>query len=109
MTSYDKWVVDQDNKELQEQVEADWKMFYSVKYGGKEGRIKSVNRTTAESQFQWIVQNKDCFCRTCTHQYLKDFSVYMDTYDHHCVHKEEEVTNEEETIQKRWYAVRWRK
>ena len=34
-------------------------MFYTVKYGGKEGRIKAVNRRTAENQFQWLLQNKD--------------------------------------------------
>ena len=113
MTSYDKWVVDQGNKELQEQVKEDWKMFYSVKSGGKEGRIKSINRNTAEAQFQWIVENKDCFCRACTHQYLKDFSVYMDTYNSDCIHKEVEVDTEEEpkeeTVEKSWYAIRWRK
>jgi hypothetical protein len=109
MTAYDKWVADQDNKELEERVKEEWKMFYTVKSGGKEGRIESINRSTAEAQFQWIVENKDCFCRVCTHQYLKDFSVYMDTYNNDCIRKGVEVDTEEEPIEKRWYAIRWRK
>ena len=91
MTAYDRWVVDPHNQELQQQVKEGWKMFYSVKYGGKEGRIKAVNRGTAETQFQWLLENKDCFCRTCTHQYLKDYSVYMDSYNTQCIKEEPQV------------------
>jgi len=86
MTSYDRWVKDPSNKELQQQVKEEWQMYYSVKHGGKEGRIKAVNRESAETQFQWLLENKDCFCRTCTHQYVKDYSVYMDSYNNKCVH-----------------------
>jgi len=91
MTAYDRWVVDQDNQELQQQVKEEWKMFYNVKYGDKEGRIKAVNKASAETQFVWLIENKDCFCRICTHQYLKDYLVYMDSYNTQCVHKEPQV------------------
>ena len=91
MTAYDKWLADPENLELQKQVKEEWKMFYSVKYGGKEGRIKATNRLTAEEQFQWIIKSKDCFCRTCTQQYLQDYSVYMDSYNTQCTRKEPQV------------------
>jgi len=91
MTAYDRWVVDKANQELQQQVKEEWKMFYNVKYGGKEGRIKAVNRASAETQFQWLLENKDCFCETCNHQYLKDYLVYMNSYNTQCVKKEPQV------------------
>ena len=91
MTAYDKWVLDPSNKELQNQVKEEWMMYHNVKYGGKEGRIKATNRASAEEQFKWLMENKDCFCRTCTHQYLGSYMVYMNTYDTQCVHKEPQV------------------
>ena len=37
----------------------------------------------------------------------------MDTYNSDCIHKEVGVDTEEEpkeeTVEKRWYAIRWRK
>ena len=91
MTAYDRWVLDQDNIELQQQVKEEWMFYYSVKYGGKEGRIKAKNRESGEAQFQWIMENKDCFCMACTHQYLNDYSVYMNSYNTQCVHKEPQI------------------
>lgn len=74
MSMYDKWVGGDMNKE-------EWMKYYAVKVGGMEGRIKAYNRQSAEQQMDWIVANQKCFCRDCTKQLLKDYYLYMDTYN----------------------------
>tara|TARA_R110000824_G_scaffold59762_2_gene160182 strand:- start:4715 stop:4939 length:225 start_codon:yes stop_codon:yes gene_type:complete len=58
--------------------------YYTVKHAGKEGRIKALNRPSAEKQFEWLVKNNECFCRECTKGFLSSYNVYMDVYnDYH--------------------------
>ena len=67
--------------------------FYTVKYGGKEGRIKAVNRSSAEEQFTWLVKNNECFCRECTKGFLRNYNVYMDTYNDNHINNEVHIIN----------------
>ena len=67
--------------------------FFTVKHGGKEGRIKAINRASAEKQFTWLVENNECFCRECTKGFLRNYNVYMDTYNDNHINNEVHIIN----------------
>tara|TARA_R110002012_G_scaffold271038_2_gene456187 strand:+ start:471 stop:785 length:315 start_codon:yes stop_codon:yes gene_type:complete len=66
------------------QMDGKWEKYYTVKYGGREGRIKAINRESAVAQFEWMIKSADCFCRDCVQTMKKGYSVYMDWTDATC-------------------------
>lgn len=77
-----------DTKDL---VASDWAKYYTVKFHGREGRIKAMNRQSAVAQFEWMVRNADCFCRDCVKTMQSSYSVYLDWTDKTCVHHTPQV------------------
>ena len=65
-------------------LDENWAKYYTVKYGGREGRIKALNRQSATAQFEWMIKNADCFCRDCVQTMKQSYSVYMDWTDNTC-------------------------
>jgi len=74
-----------------EKMNGTWEKYFTVKYHGREGRIKAVNRTSAVAQFEWMIKSADCFCRDCVSTMQKSYSVYMDWTDKTCSHSTPQV------------------
>jgi hypothetical protein len=68
-----------------------WAKYWTVKTSVKEGRIKAVNQASASAQFKWLVENADCFCRTCVDTMNKKYSLYMDWSDKTCSRESPQV------------------
>ena len=49
------------------------------------GTVNAVNQLSAESQFKWLIENKECFCKKHCDEYYKDYSVTMNPLHSECL------------------------
>ena len=50
-----------------------------------KGKVNAVNQLSAESQFEWLIKNKTCFCKEHCNEYDKDYSVIMNPFHDKCI------------------------
>ena len=51
---------------------------YKVEQSDVSGYVKAYNKGSADIMMQWVMENKDCFCKACVEELSKDYSVYIE-------------------------------
>lgn len=49
------------------------------------GTVDAVNQLSAEAQFKWLLEHKECFCKKHCDIYYKDYSVTMNSLHSECI------------------------
>lgn len=61
-------------------------MMYEVIFNQTiRGTVHAVNQLSAEAQFKWLIENKECFCKKHCDEYYKDYSVTMNPLHSECL------------------------
>ena len=51
--------------------------YYRSKYYGVEASVDAMNRSSADSQLEWLLKTNPCFCKECREEYYKKYSIRL--------------------------------
>ena len=51
--------------------------YYRSKYYGVEASVDAMNRSSADSQLEWLLKTNPSFCKECREEYYKKYSIRL--------------------------------